>query len=245
MLWGCLVIFISVFCFVSVSSTSSLSFIWFVWVSKGFLLSCSLLGDWNEWNKIIGSGSWIGLSLLERSVLCLLFMQFDDHGNDLELLSEELVSMWSVGVGLEFATEWTFLVGWTRGLWLVSLNQLQFVSLERLRSFNMGKYGSVALYVSGVYTDLFLFYVKNMYYIVAFAIMVFLGSNLQDKVELKIIYILEEGQDYIIIFILKVFTMTVIFGRLVAYCFFLGGWDFRVSSNSNSLALGSIIYIVK
>lgn len=56
MLWGCLVIFISVFCFVSVSSTSSLSFIWFVWVSKGFLLSCSLLGDWNEWNKIIGSG---------------------------------------------------------------------------------------------------------------------------------------------------------------------------------------------
>ncbi|KAH0935446.1 hypothetical protein HID58_012563 [Brassica napus] len=98
---------------------------------------------------------------------------FDDHGNDLELLSEELVSMWSVGVGLEFATEWTFLVGWTRGLWLVSLNQLQFVSLERLRSFNMGKYGSVALYVSGVYTDLFLFYVKNMYYIVAFAIMVF------------------------------------------------------------------------
>lgn len=178
MLWGCLVIFISVFCFVSVSSTSSLSFIWFVWVSKGFLLSCSLLGDWNEWNKIIGSGSWIGLSLLERSVLCLLFMQFDDHGNDLELLSEELVSMWSVGVGLEFATEWTFLVGWTRGLWLVSLNQLQFVSLERLRSFNMGKYGSVALYVSGVYTDLFLFYVKNMYYIVAFAIMVFLGSNL-------------------------------------------------------------------
>lgn len=236
--------FFSVFCFVSVSSTSSLSFIWFVWVSKGFLLSCSLLGDWNGWNKIIGFGSWIGLRLLERSDLCLLFMHVDDHGSDLELLSEELVSMWFVGVGLEFATEQNVLVGWTRGLWLVSLNQLQFVSLERLRSFNLGTYVSVTVYVSGVYTDLFLFYLKNITYIAAFFIMVFLGSNLKDKVELKIIYILGWGQDYIIIFILKVFTMTVIFGRLVAYCFF-GGWDFRVSSNSNSLAFGSIIYIVK
>ena len=171
-------------------------------------------------------------------------MHVDDHGSDLELLSEELVSMWFVGVGLEFATEQNVLVGWTRGLWLVSLNQLQFVSLERLRSFNLGTYVSVTVYVSGVYTDLFLFYLKNITYIAAFFIMVFLGSNLKDKVELKIIYILGWGQDYIIIFILKVFTMTVIFGRLVAYCFF-GGWDFRVSSNSNSLAFGSIIYIVK
>lgn len=139
MLWGCLVFLLSVSFVVSISSMSSLNFIWYVWVLKGYFLSCGLHGAWNVWNKFVGFGFWIWSILLKRcdlnsrvSILDgVLFMQFDVLGRQVK----DLVLVWFCGFGMWLTTEQNVLVAWTRGLWLVSINQSQTGYLEKLRVF--------------------------------------------------------------------------------------------------------------
>ena len=60
--------------------------------------------------------------------------------------------MWSFGFGMWLTTDQNGLVAWTRGLWLVSLNQSQTGFLEKLRVFILEIYGSDIVYGSEVYT---------------------------------------------------------------------------------------------
>lgn len=201
--------------------------IWYAWVLKGCLLICSLLGGWNAWNKFVDFGVWICFKSLQRRDQNFLLMQFDVHGREIK----ELVHMCFVGFGMWLGTEQNALAARTRGLRLVSLNQLQRVSLERLKVLVLGTYSSVIVIGSGASTDLYMSYVKRVIYLFGFfiivymfgfSIMVFIGPNLKGEVELDIMYRLgmEQGS---IFFILKLFTMTVNLGvRWIIASWWLG-----------------------
>lgn len=213
MLRVCLFFFTFSFFVGSISSTSSSSFIWYVWVLNGHLLKCGLFGLWNVWNNIFGIGFWIWFILLSvcdhnrrvgilEAVLFMLVIVLKRQINDLALVC-------FVGFGKWLTTEHNVLVVSTRDLWLVSLNQSQMVYLVKIRVVTL----EIKELIFGIdieddlemYTDYSsLLYVKNKSHMFVFSIMVFIGFKLDDEVDLEIMYIIGIGTGRTII-ILKPF----------------------------------------
>ena len=145
-------------------------------------------------------------------------MQLDVSGRQ----AKDLAHVWFVGIGMWLKTERNVLVAWTQALWLVSLNQSQTVSLDRLRVLILEtkekrsqrvyfpwvdktccstKSCIDILYVSEIYTDhIYTFYMKILARIFGSSIMAFIGLKSYGEVEVATRSILGVGQRLIFFF---------------------------------------------